>query len=147
MTPLVRARRLVRVPQLQCHHCGAPVRIDEPIGREQTCDACARDLRCCINCRHYDTHYDNSCRETMADPVEDKSRRNFCEYFSYTREPLRAAGADKSREAAARSKLDALFGVRGAGAPGPSQTARDKLEGLFKKPEPPGTQSSGEAEE
>jgi len=45
----------------------------------------------------------------MADPVEDKARRNFCEYFSFTREPFRAAAAGKDRAAEARSKLESLF--------------------------------------
>jgi hypothetical protein len=95
---------------LSCRHCGGPVSIGEPIGREAACDSCGRDLHACVQCRHYDPRYNNSCRETMADPVEDKDRRNFCEYFSFNREPFQAH--------------------RG----GPAADARAKLEGLFKKP-------------
>ena len=101
--------------QLQCHFCGAPVTIGEPIGRDAECDSCRRDLRCCRNCRHYDTRYNNSCRESMAEPVEDKERRNFCEYFSFNREPFAATGTRPDRQADARAKLDALFRKPAAG--------------------------------
>lgn len=74
---------------LHCRHCGAAIPYDEPIPREAACEGCARDLHACVQCRHYDPAYNNSCRETMADPVEDKERRNFCEYFSFSREAFR----------------------------------------------------------
>jgi hypothetical protein len=44
----------------------------------------------------------------MADPVDDVSRRNFCEYFSFSRVPF-AAPADEKRRADARARLEALF--------------------------------------
>jgi len=97
------------MPPRQCHFCSAPVTVSEPIPRDAECESCRHDLRCCINCCHYDTHYNNSCRETMADPVEDKDRRNFCEYFSFTRAAFRGAAPGKDRAADARAKLDALF--------------------------------------
>ena len=90
-----------------CQHCGEAVTLGEPIGREATCESCGRDLRACRQCRHFDPRYNNACRETMADPVEDKDRRNFCEYFSFTREPLKAATKDRSAEA--RARLESLF--------------------------------------
>lgn len=142
------------MPTLACHHCGAPVEIDEPIARDRECPACGGDLRCCVNCRHYDPRLHNHCRETEAEHIEDATRRNFCEYFSYRRDPYVPAGSG-GREAAAREKLAGLFGGTSA-APGPSgraaldklfggagetsdraADARSKLEGLFKKPEPP----------
>ena len=48
----------------------------------------------------------------------EKDRRNFCEYFSYSREPFAAAGAGASREAAARKRLEGLFKKPGVGKPG-----------------------------
>ena len=94
---------------LQCHHCGATVEIHEPLARDSECESCRKDLRCCINCRHYDTRFNNACTENMADPVEDKARRNFCEYFYYSRTPLAAGGSGSTRLSDARAKLDALF--------------------------------------
>src|SRR5947208_5516896 len=102
------------MPSLQCHFCGAPVTVGEPVPRDSECESCRRDLRCCRNCRHYDTRYNNSCRESMADPVEDKERRNFCEYFSFSLEPFRVAGRGEARQAEARARLDALFGKPGS---------------------------------
>jgi hypothetical protein len=83
----------------------------EPIGREATCGKCGNDLHSCRNCRHFDVRYARSCREPMADPVEDVSRRNFCDYYSFSREPFAgtSASSDSKRQADARARLEALF--------------------------------------
>jgi len=121
----------------QCQHCGAPVTLAEPIPRESSCESCRRDYHACRQCRHYDPALHNGCRETEAELVEDKERRNFCEFFSFNLAPFRAATKDASREAQARAKLEGLFG--GASSPRADREtdARRRLEGLFKKdPEP-----------
>ena len=92
----------------ECHDCGAPISIDPPVPRDSECDSCGTDVRCCLNCRHHDTAYNNECRETMADPVPDKKRRNFCEYFALGRDAPRSIDQAK-RASEARAKLDALF--------------------------------------
>ncbi len=91
-----------------CQSCGALVTVHDPIPRDAECDSCRCDLRCCKNCRHYDTAYNNSCRETEADPVVDKDRRNFCEFFAFNPAPFVAA-KPSNRAANARARLDALF--------------------------------------
>ena len=121
--------------QFQCQACGTAVPYDEPIPRDSECEGCHRDLRCCMNCRHYDTSRNNSCRETEAELVEDKTRRNFCEFFSFNRRSFVAGPGKNPREAEARAKLESLFGgVPAAGGNRPSE-ARKKLESLFGKPE------------
>lgn len=124
--------------KLACHHCGASLELSEPIGRERTCDACGADLRSCVNCRHYDPRYHNACTETMADPVQDKARRNFCEYFYYSRAAFAGPAARPAAAGDARARLESLF--RG-GAAGTAKTAADdaraKLDNLFRKPPPP----------
>ena len=120
------------MPSLQCQFCGAPVTIGEPIPRDGECESCRHDLRCCRNCRHWDPRYHNECTETMADPVEDKARRNFCEYFYFNRAPFAAAPGGKARESEARAKLAGLFG----GTAPKATDARDKLDALFRKPKP-----------
>ena len=115
------------MPALQCHFCGAPVTIGEPIPRDRECESCGHDLRCCRNCRHWDPRYNNECTETMAEPVEDKTRRNFCEYFYFSRAPFAAAPADKARQAEARAKLEGLF----KDAPPKESSPREKLGKLF----------------
>ena len=114
----------------QCHQCGAEVRVDEPLARDAECGSCGGDLRCCLNCRHYDPAYNNSCRETEAEPVVDKNRRNFCEFVSFTRDPFVKSGS--VREAEARAKLAGLFGG-GSAMSGGSDAAKKKLESLFRK--------------
>lgn len=106
--------------------------VADPIPRDAECESCHKDLRSCSNCKHYDLRYNNSCRETMADPVEDKERRNFCEYFVFNPAPFTAKAATSNRESEARSKLQGLFG----GAPTKDRVtdARAKLDSLFKKP-------------
>jgi len=97
--------------QLVCHLCGEPVPYEEPIPRESTCPKCGTDLRCCRNCRHWDPKYNNECTEPMAEREADKLRRNFCEYFYYSREPYSGRpGGAADRAADARAKLEALFG-------------------------------------
>ena len=119
----------------QCQFCGTGVTLSEPVPRDSSCEKCLRDLRCCRQCRHYDPTRNNACRETEADLVEDKERRNFCEFFDFNPAPFIAAAAkDATREAHARAKLDALFGGKGAaGSVDRPGDARAKLEGLFKK--------------
>lgn len=121
----------------QCQFCGAEVTLSDPIPRDSSCESCQRDYRCCRQCRHYDTSRNNSCRETEAELVEDKQRRNFCEFFDFNPAPFRGPARDTSREAQARAKLDSLFKGGGSGAtPDRATDARAKLDALFKKPPP-----------
>lgn len=112
-----------------CRHCGAAVTVSEPIPRDAECAGCGRDLRACVHCRHYDPAYHNACRETEAEPVLEKDRRNFCEFFSFAQGPL-APKADAGRQADARAKLEQLFGGKPSG-PSSSASARAKLDALF----------------
>ena len=121
------------MPELQCQSCGAPVPIGEPIPRDAECESCRRDLRCCRNCRHWDPRYNNECTESMADPVVDKARRNFCEYFYFNRAPYAAAAGGQRRESDARAKLAGLFKDAPPAVKPPD--ARARLDALFKKPE------------
>ena len=116
-----------------CRACGSALDIPPPIPRDSECPNCRHDVRACSNCRHYDPGRHNACQEPAADPVEDKQRRNFCEYFELNQQPWVARSSDRAD--AARKQLDQLFG----GTPKPSSTsaARERLEGLFKK-QPPG---------
>lgn len=106
--------------QLVCRTCGTAVPIAEPIPRDSSCEKCGTDLRCCRNCRHWDVRYNNECTETQADPVQDKTRRNFCEYFFFSREPFAGgpgtgSGTSRDRAAEAREQLEKLFRKKGAG--------------------------------
>ncbi len=99
------------MPDRVCHACGERVPLDEPIPRDAECARCGADLRACANCRHWDPRYHNECTEPEAEPVADRHRRNFCEFFYFSREPYAgvAAASGKDRAAEARAKLEALF--------------------------------------
>ena len=92
----------------RCHQCRKEVVVQKVIGRKDTCPFCGAELRCCVNCRFYDAQVYNQCRESQAERVLEKDRSNFCDYFSF-------------REAETEPE------------PAAKQSARDKLESLFKK--------------
>jgi hypothetical protein len=126
---------------LQCQACGKPVPYDEPIPRHSECEGCRRDLRCCLNCRHLDVSRNNSCRETEAELVEDKARRNFCEFFSFNRRSFVAGTGERAREDAARARLESLFGgAKPSPGASPAGDARKRLDDLFGKPRHGGDQ-------
>ena len=122
------------MPPLVCHFCGAPLTLGEPIPRDAECESCRHDLRCCRNCRHWDPRYNNECTESMADPVVDKTRRNFCEYFYFNREPFVAVAKAEKRSSEARAKLESLF--KPASGTDRAAEARARLEKLFGNPKP-----------
>lgn len=67
--------------QGNCWHCGLPLRgID--YAREGRCPSCQRATHACQNCSYYAASAPGQCKEPMADPVSDKSRSNFCGYFT-----------------------------------------------------------------
>jgi hypothetical protein len=75
------------------------------MGRRDECPSCHSDLHCCLNCTHYDTKASKSCREPVAEPVKEKQRANYCDYFIF-----REAGAVSGETSdAARKRLDELF--------------------------------------
>ena len=118
------------MPPTVCRSCGAALALAPPIARDAECPGCGHDVRACVNCRHYDPRMHNACRETEADPVEDRQRRNFCEYFELSRDPWKAPATGRAQDA--RTKLEGLFGGKPQG-PAAGATARERLEGLFKK--------------
>ena len=98
----------------ECQACGAGVTREAPYPRDAECEGCGADLRACRNCRHHDTRASNECRETEAELVSDKNRRNFCEYFEFTERTFGggAGVGGKDRAAEARAKLAVLFKKR-----------------------------------
>jgi len=114
---------------IACAGCGTPHTYDMQLGFREECERCAADLHVCLTCRFYDKYADNECRETEADPVPQKDRRNLCEYWKPRGEQAEVSAADE-----AKAKLAALFG---GAAPAPSPSSDDehkrKLEALFKK--------------
>ncbi len=63
----------------RCFFCGTE--FDFPVYRTTVCPSCGKDLKICLNCKFYapGSHYD--CNETIREPVRDKERANFCDFF------------------------------------------------------------------
>ena len=89
-----------------CFRCGAE--LAGRIYRNVTCESCGADAKVCLNCTFYDPSAHWECRETIPDPVRDKDRANFCDYF----QPRSGGGPKKEsvQKEQARDALSKLFG-------------------------------------
>jgi len=91
-----------------CHFCGTVLPTDLAIYRNTECPECSKPLKICRNCEFYakGAHWD--CHETIPDPVRDKDRANFCDYFR----PRAGAGGtgQAGGDGSERSEFDNLFG-------------------------------------
>ena len=92
-----------------CHACGVAWNSSVSPGRTETCQGCRAELRCCLNCISYDARAAEQCRDRRADPVLDKDRGNFCEFFQFATRSWSAPALATSREQAARDTLKSLF--------------------------------------
>lgn len=95
-----------------CHRCGNEVVLTSGLQRTDACSTCHSDLKCCLNCRFFDPGASNQCAEPQVDPVVDKTKANFCEFFEYRevsasgRPGMGGTASEKDR---ARAAFDALF--------------------------------------
>jgi hypothetical protein len=95
-----------------CWFCGSPIPEQEPFGRSLRCVACGKDIRSCRNCRFFLSGARGDCSETSAEPVADKERANFCDWFSlnqkYRGETVGQKN-DMNKAKAAKTAFDNLF--------------------------------------
>ncbi|MCF7944773.1 MAG: hypothetical protein K9L75_04480 [Spirochaetia bacterium] len=101
-----------------CYFCGSEFPEKFEVYRTTSCPSCGRDVKICRNCAFYSpgSHYE--CRETISEPVRDKERANFCDYFRLasssggsgkdSRE--REAERKKAKQEEARRRFNSLFG-------------------------------------
>ncbi len=66
---------------INCFECGEAMEFVDHVSRREECPKCGADVRVCKNCEFYDPKAYNECRETSADPVQEKERSNLCDYF------------------------------------------------------------------
>ena len=97
-----------------CHACGIELPRDLPIFRETECPRCSQPLKVCLNCTFYEKGLQWDCRESIAEPVRDKDRANFCDYFRLREGPgdqagEQAGGLPRQRAEQARDSFDQLF--------------------------------------
>ena len=69
------------------------------------CPACSRDLHICLNCEFYDANAYRQCRESIREPVQDKEKANFCDFFRAAKKGT----AGTSSESDAFKSLNNLF--------------------------------------
>ena len=62
-------------------------------------------LHSCVNCDFYDRSYAQDCKETSADEVSDKEKKNFCDYFV----PRSGGDAAKDKKEDLLAAAEALF--------------------------------------
>jgi hypothetical protein len=89
-----------------CYQCSGDLS-DNAFGRSERCPACGADTRCCRNCAFEEPSYRSECRETQAEPVRDRERANYCDYFRPHKGPARANL--RSGGTGARTAFDTLF--------------------------------------
>jgi hypothetical protein len=95
-----------------CWYCGSAVTEQEPFGRSLRCTVCEKDLRSCRNCRFYLSGARGDCAETGAEPVADKERANFCDWFSLDKKyrgETTACKKDMEKANAAKAAFNSLF--------------------------------------
>lgn len=93
-----------------CHQCGWVWELSVQPGRSETCHQCNADMRVCKNCTHYSISHAHQCKERRAEPVHEKDKGNFCEWFELARREFSGGDQDKSREDKARDDLKKLLG-------------------------------------
>lgn len=93
---------------LVCWKCGASLaHLTPPLERRDECKQCRAELHVCRMCVDYDTSLAKRCREPTAEEVYDKTKANFCGFF--TPRPGAFVAPDQTPAAAARSALEAMF--------------------------------------
>jgi len=115
------APRPMKMPSFQevlrCALCGTIVPPPVEITFESQCPKCKADLRCCKNCRHFDTAARLECTQNISERISKKDLRNRCEFFvartSIERETRDSGGATSGtpsvKPSDARSAFDNLF--------------------------------------
>jgi len=90
-----------------CHFCGRALPEGERVYRSSACAGCGKDLKICRNCRFYSAGAHWDCLESIHDPVADKERANFCEFFQFKDSKPQA----QEKPEKARDDFRRLFGT------------------------------------
>lgn len=95
----------------RCFSCGAELPHTLPFHRSDRCPQCDAGVRVCLNCRFYDPGSHWECREHIPEPVRDKDRANFCDYFQRRHDGGAAGTGDADDDpTSARDAFNKLFG-------------------------------------
>lgn len=89
-----------------CWSCGGRL-VAVDYQREGECPHCRKQTHVCRNCRFYEPGRPNDCQEPIAEPVRDKQRANFCDYF----DPSPDSHEPGEDPAKLRAAADDLFSI------------------------------------
>ena len=81
-----------------CFKCGAAIEL-EKISRRDECPRCGTDLRACLNCTFYAESKANACVEPQAEPVKEKDRANYCDFFRFKETEQKKSGKAEAEKA------------------------------------------------
>ena len=120
------------ITELHCWKCSQFLEdVLLPFPRLARCKVCKADLHVCSMCEFFDTTVSNSCREPIAEKVNDKNRANFCGYF----QPGNKAQINKDTSIESnKDSLESLFGLeQGTGklSTSDAEQSSKKLDALF----------------
>jgi len=94
---------------MKCWNCGHKLGERDKIYRNDECPKCTADLKCCRMCIYYDPDKYHQCRETQAEYVQDKEKRNHCDYFKIG---SNNKSEKKMSKEDAKKKWNELFGKK-----------------------------------
>jgi hypothetical protein len=95
-----------------CHFCKAVLDETAKVYRASICPSCSKELKICLNCRFYSPGAHWECLESIPEPVTDKERSNFCDYFQFRDSPARGQDRPTQRHDQAKQDFGRLFGDR-----------------------------------
>jgi hypothetical protein len=95
-----------------CYNCHKELQASGRIGRTEECPYCRADLHCCRNCSFFDPAKSKQCREPAAELVREKTKANYCDFFSFA--DGRSGAPDRADEKS-RQELESLFKKPGTG--------------------------------
>jgi hypothetical protein len=126
---------LLVTSELRCYRCGVELTaLTPPLSRRDTCPSCRVDLRVCLMCTSFEPSAIRQCTEDDAEDVHDKTRANFCDYFSPNPAAYRAGRM--TAQDRAEAELAALFGssddTQAPASPDDDTDALGDAEALFK---------------
>lgn len=94
-----------------CYACGYQFPDEMNVYRSTECPSCKRDVKVCLNCKFYSRGSNMDCREHISEPVIDKDKANFCDYFKLGGSSSGGGSSNKVDKAdKARSEFNSLFG-------------------------------------
>lgn len=89
---------------MKCSFCHKEI-VAAKIHIRDECPACGRDLHICLNCEFFDANAYRQCRESIGEPVQDKEKANYCDFFRAAKSGAAQGGSEND----AIKKLNNLF--------------------------------------